>query len=314
MNTYKTITSLKNSDERYNFVDENIVMNNIQKLFPTQEAVKFQVIEDGYTNLVFNFTVEGLRYVYRYPGVDTEYINRETEYNANKIASELGLDATLLWSDKSGHKIMKYIVNFRYLEYSIKTDVELIIETFLKLHNSEQLSGQVYDIIGDINTFYVDNFEYNASIFPNMSKLFERVKTIYKEFNYEDRKHVLCHNDIYRTNVLITLDRYYIIDWEYAKDGDPSFDLATFIICSDYSDYEVSRLLKMYLKDDYTQELAYAYYQGFAIASFYWLLWALHVEKNGGDTEGFVDKYYGYLLRFLKIITKQAKALNNPQK
>ena len=106
MNTYKTITSLKNSDERYNFVDENIVMNNIQKLFPTQEAVKFQVIEDGYTNLVFNFTVEGLRYVYRYPGVDTEYINRETEYNANKIASELGLDATLLWSDKSGHKIM----------------------------------------------------------------------------------------------------------------------------------------------------------------------------------------------------------------
>lgn len=54
-----------------------------------------------------------------------------------------------------------------------------------------------------------------------------------------------CHNDVVAGNVLATPE-LRLIDWEYAADNDPMFDLAVVIVHHDLDDARADRLLDAY--------------------------------------------------------------------
>ncbi len=58
-----------------------------------------------------------------------------------------------------------------------------------------------------------------------------------------------CHNDLVAEN-LITTPELMFLDWEYACDNDPFFDLATVIEHHGLSDAQTARLLDAYFDDD----------------------------------------------------------------
>ncbi|MFR3273891.1 MAG: hypothetical protein ACLTQI_08875 [Slackia sp.] len=64
------------------------------------------------------FAVGDEEYVYRHPGVGTEYIiDREAELVAQSLAKDLGLDGTYIFEDPSrGWKISRFIPNARQLD------------------------------------------------------------------------------------------------------------------------------------------------------------------------------------------------------
>lgn len=55
-----------------------------------------------------------------------------------------------------------------------------------------------------------------------------------------------CHNDLVAENVLAA-DRVLLIDWEYACDNDPFFDLATIVEHHELQETQVIVLLQAYL-------------------------------------------------------------------
>ena len=67
----------------------------------------------GLTNHTYKVVLEnGEEYVVRIPGEGTEeMIVRNDEMISTKLACELGVDAELLYFDKSGAKVTKYISN-----------------------------------------------------------------------------------------------------------------------------------------------------------------------------------------------------------
>lgn len=67
--------------------------------------------------------------------------------------------------------------------------------------------------------------------------------------------HCLCHNDVHHLN-LIYADRLWLVDWEYAGIGDPSFDLASICCYHGYGETERRLLLRYYLGRD--SDAAYA--------------------------------------------------------
>lgn len=59
----------------------------------------------------------------------------------------------------------------------------------------------------------------------------------------------LCHNDVHHLN-LIQGKRLWLVDWEYAGIGDPSFDLASVSCYHGYGEAERRLLLQHYLGHD----------------------------------------------------------------
>jgi thiamine kinase-like enzyme len=58
-----------------------------------------------------------------------------------------------------------------------------------------------------------------------------------------------CHNDLVAENIIATPDLRFL-DWEYACDNDPFFDLATVVEHHELDDSQVTRLLNAYLGGD----------------------------------------------------------------
>ena len=58
-----------------------------------------------------------------------------------------------------------------------------------------------------------------------------------------------CHNDLVAENLITTPD-IMILDWEYACDNDPFFDLATIVEHHDLTDAQASTLLNAYFDGD----------------------------------------------------------------
>ena len=58
-----------------------------------------------------------------------------------------------------------------------------------------------------------------------------------------------CHNDLVAGNLITTPDLMFL-DWEYACDNDPFFDLATIVEHHELSDSQVTELLDAYLGGD----------------------------------------------------------------
>ena len=290
----------KNSDISY--VDYKLVNKNISNVLEVDEnRIKdYTRLDGGYTNPVFTFKVKDEKYVYRYPGKGTDnFINRQSEKQAHTIARDMGIDDTLLWIDNDGHKISKYINDFRYFDYYNDEDVQEVVKMLRVIHDSNELCGIKYDVKSDIENFWRTDASGNIERFADIENIKDQVYEIYDSLDYEHADLVLCHNDVYTTNILVADDKFNLIDWEFAKDGHRAFDLCTFFVCSDYGLIEIESILEDYLESK-DENLKIEYFEYFVVGTFYWLLWALHVELNGGDTEGFVDRYYSYLQMFIK--------------
>ena len=83
--------------------------NDIHDVYP---------LKQGLTNLSCHFAIGNDEYVYRHPGVGTEYIiDREAELVAQSLAKDLGLDDTYIFEDpQRGWKISRFIPNARQLD------------------------------------------------------------------------------------------------------------------------------------------------------------------------------------------------------
>jgi thiamine kinase-like enzyme len=55
-----------------------------------------------------------------------------------------------------------------------------------------------------------------------------------------------CHNDLLTANFMHDAERLRILDWEYAGQGDPYFDLANLASNNEFGDADEERLLAAY--------------------------------------------------------------------
>lgn len=61
-------------------------------------------------------------------------------------------------------------------------------------------------------------------------------------------KLVPCHNDLFPANIITGTAGCQLIDWEYAADNDPAYDLAGFAVCASLGLEDVALLTSRYLQ------------------------------------------------------------------
>lgn len=301
---FDTISEIERFDNSFmQNMGENILTNICNSLqCKDSDITDVKQITRGNTNIIFSFTVDKVKYVYRHPGRGSErIINREHEYHAMLQAADLGLDPTLINCDPDkGWKLSSYIDNVDF-DYSNMTDEKRGIDLIRCLHEGpvkHKLGWELNMLSGaaEIQALVPSSF-YNA--FEKFSFLRNGITHLYsfaKSDNYEIE---MCHNDCCDSNILLGKNGTYLIDWEYAGDNDPLVDIATFIIGCDHTDDDVDRILSEYFRRKPSPAEQRHCYAFIAISAYYYFSWGIYQSSIGKDVGDLTYIWYQFATRYM---------------
>ncbi len=283
---------------------ESQILDNICDYFNCryQDLTNFFPITKGFMNNSFKFDFDNTTYIYRHPGEDTKgIINRNNEKKSLEVAKELDLDTTLVYFGDSGYKISYFIPDVSDFDYSNDNQVTEAMKLFKILHNAKVKRDYDFDIWGAVTKYEKIIFETDPSVlneYSDFAQTKKKILEIYGKVEDDGYEKILCHMDAYDSNFMVTDERIYLIDWEFAGNEDPACDLGTFICCSTYSLNKALEILKIYLEDEYDKHIKH--YIGYiAVTSFHWFMWATYKEAIKDSVGDYMEIYYKHCITFI---------------
>mgnify|MGYP003217940120 CR=1 FL=1 len=276
-------------------VDSKILDNICTTLACTRSDITHvEPLNAGLTNLSVLFDCRGDRYVYRHPGAGTDAIvNRKAETHALKVAAELGLDTSFVFEDPtSGWKISRYIPHDEF-DYRNPEHVATALSIARRLHTSGATSPYSFDFYDEACKI-VDLLKREGWNMPGgFSDVASSIERLIGPMRDGAGRPVLCHNDFYGPNLLVTEDGICLIDWEYAAMGDYGCDFGNFIAQgSGYSVQEALSALPLYFGREATDSEAFHCIACVAVVGWYWYVWAMYKECKGSPVGEWLSIWY----------------------
>lgn len=318
---FESLDDLRRFDSEFlNNIDSSIV-NNICKYIggKANEIDNIEVIQKGLTNVSFKFEMNDKTYVYRHPGnTSGNLVDREAECYAQNKAEEIGIDKSIIYIDKSGWKISKFID--KTIDFDFKRDKAILqnaIDYIRKLHSVEcDANIKMFDTFVEAEKLMGIASKSKGDLFDEFSDLYEKVKIINEYLKTDNIGNmVLSHNDTYEPNYLFTEDnKLYLIDWEYAGINDEAADIACICCRDDYTEEEIKSVVAMYLqrKPDFKE---YCHYLAYVVLTgWYWFCWGLYKGSVNDDDGFFFLPAYRSCKKYSPIVLKYIKELNEEKR
>ncbi|MDE6195690.1 MAG: phosphotransferase family protein [Erysipelotrichaceae bacterium] len=178
----------------------------------------------GLTNRNFLLTVNQKQYMLRLPYEDTQhFLDRKQEAHVLEMINNLSLDVHLIYFNiASGIKITTFIPHLEEFENSqYKDKIERVAKLMKKLHTASYHCEQDFQPIETWKRYY-NRIQHPIYDLSNFLSILQDVQNLHNP-------NVLCHNDWVSGNILLGESKDYLIDFEYAANNDPLFDVMSFI-------------------------------------------------------------------------------------
>ena len=173
-----------------------------------------------------------------------EMVDRKLEKETQGIAFALGITSENVYFDSdNGIKINRYIEGSS-LNKIDEFDYKKVAELFLRFHSSSKKASVYYDPLGRLENYRKEAETHTKEFEPEFYEFWEIVQ---KNRGFLlSQPLTLAHNDGQRSNIVKSSDnKYYLIDFEFAANNDPIYDIATF---GNGDALEGKRLLEEYEK------------------------------------------------------------------
>ena len=206
--------------------------------FASAKDIKTTPLLGGITNLNFKVEADGIAYVLRITGANTDLlgIKRNVEYAANLAAGRLGVAPEVLYFiEPEGYLVTRFINGKKIspAEIAQPDNIRRVARKLRVFHRNAP------DLPGEFNVFRVIEMLTEVSrqhdcTFPSD---FDWIRTKIEEVEQTLLKipyvPTPCHNDLLNLNFLDEnvagdLGELRVLDWEYAGMGDIFFDLGNF--------------------------------------------------------------------------------------
>lgn len=188
--------------------------------------------EHNFTNL--NYRVESRGEIFKVRISEGNHTligtNPEEEVLILKAVAQMGIGAEVIaFIPPQGHLVMRFIEgnHFTWEEIRMPCNISLIANVLKQVHGLHGFakSPSPFERIEDL----LQNARLSNSVFPDdFGELLLAMNTIQAALSSIHRGSCLCHNDLASSNILKSNGSIYLIDWEYAGEADPMFDLASF--------------------------------------------------------------------------------------
>src|SRR3954462_13680591 len=251
----------------------------------------------GLTNVNYQVTAGDQRYVLRIPGEGTsEYINRRDEEVAARSAAAAGVNADVIFFDASdGLMVTRFIDGAATMDAEQFQDLGAVARAgraFHQLHTTAQPFATDFSLFPMIDEYKALLASKGATLPDGYDDVQRQSSVIRTALEAAPAPLAPCHCDPLCENFLDTGDRMFIIDYEYAGNNDPMWDLGDLSVEGQFTAAQDEALLRAYFgheppRDQRGRMVAYK-----ALCDLLWTLWGViqHVNENP------VDDFWAYAL------------------
>jgi thiamine kinase-like enzyme len=200
-----------------------MTQTRIRQLF-NNEVTSITLTYKGLTNQNWLVESKGEFFMVRIPYQDSEHIvSRQHEKAAIDLVYRQSLDVeTVYFNEQSGIKITRYVDDLlTFDEYTGKDKYYRVGRLMRKFHELNVKSGFLFDPIQRLN-------QYKSQI-KNKIFILEDEERYQRFIENQKEGFTLCHNDWVAGNIGFSSMRDYLIDYEYAGDNHPYFDVTSFL-------------------------------------------------------------------------------------
>lgn len=206
---------------------EDYIIARVNFLMRVGDARIVERLERGMSNYTYVVETQGRKYTYRVPGKYAErFVDRQDEQYAIQQVDTLGLNNETVYLEiRSGEKLAVYVEGTVMSDTDVVSYNEMSVQALKRLHNSG-LVFKNYNAFGRLADYesycrekgFTHRQDY-IDLKKHMEDLGEQVRNI---------KTVPCHCDYQPTNLVISGERLYVLDWEFAGMNDPFYDIACY--------------------------------------------------------------------------------------
>ncbi len=198
------------------------------------EITDSKKLAGGRTNHTYYVEVGSRKYTFRIPGEDSEkFIDRKHEQYNLKIAEEHGLvPRTFYCNPETGVKVSKYIEGVNSETQPDLANARKIASLLKSIHQSESMFVNDYEPFGRLKKYEKFLLDFNHKKSAEYMEL--RTAVLSQRDFLECSFLQPCHCDCELGNILVGNNKYFLVDWEFAGNNDPIYDIA----CFDANGYE----------------------------------------------------------------------------
>ena len=264
----------------------------------------------GLTNINYRVDHKGESFVVRIPGAKTgEYINRQDEEFAALSAAAAGVNTEVVFFAVDGLMVTRFAVNSTTMNPSRFKDHGAVARAgrlIRQLHqNAEPFKTdfKLFPVIDD----YKSNLERKGSPMPaRYQEAGPLVAATREALSSVVVPLVPSHCDPLCENFLDTGDKMFLIDFEYAGNADPMWDLGDLSVEGGFDFEQDQTLLESYFGGapnaaDVGRMVAYK-----AMCDVLWSLWGKVQDVDGNQVEDFARYADNRLSRALGLMQDSA--------
>jgi thiamine kinase-like enzyme len=248
------------------------------------------------------------RYVLRIPGEGTsEYINRANEEVAARASAAAGVNAEVVFFDaRDGLMVTRLVDDARTMTPEGFQDLAAIAragEIFRQLHQTSQpfsTEFRLFDMIDEYKTLLASKHATLPDGYAGVQELGTLARLALQR---QPAPLVASHCDPLCENFLDTGSRMYLIDYEYAGNNDPMWDLGDLSVEGGFTAEQDSILMRAYFQGMVPAEQTSRMVIYKALCDLVWTLWGVIQHVNDNPAEDFWAYATNRFLRCRALMT-----------
>ena len=214
----------------------------------TGKLLEVTQISGGMTNKNFLLETERGRFMLRLAGERTELlgINRAHEFACSSSAYSVGVGAKpIAFLEQHKATLTQFIDNADTLTLErAQTQLENIVQVLKRFHAAPAFPS-TFSPFETVRDYHKLALEYNVKFPKDTAQILEIMRRI--EIALGPHAQVCpCHNDLLPANLLDDGQQIWLVDWEYAGNGNLFFDLGNFAVNLELNAGQCKELLRLY--------------------------------------------------------------------
>jgi thiamine kinase-like enzyme len=241
------------------------------------KTVAIHPLSGGLTNTNYRVEVDGVPYVVRIPGANTDLlaVDRANEYHNTKAAAQAGVGPTVAHYLADENVMVLEFIHGRTMSIPALKEPGMptrIAESLKKLHTGPPF-------LHDFNMFRLTEFylkvvdDHAVRIPDRFRDYMAAVSRIETAFTRHPLSAVPCHNDLLAENYIDDGNMLWIVDYEYSGNNDPTFELGNTCQEQQYDEARIVEMCAAYFGQPYPDKLA-RMKLNMIMSDVGWTLWA----------------------------------------
>jgi len=245
----------------------------------------------GLTNLVYRVYLADRSYLLRIAGQGTEaYIDRRVEAQDARVAAAAGVSAPVLFFDEAdGPMLAEYIEGTTLDAEGFKDNGSLgrAALALRRMHRHPQAFQNRFDVFEKIDEYLDLVKQLEAPLPEGYHQVKQEADAVRRALEAKPAALTPCHCDPLAENFIDTGNRVYIVDWEYAGNNDPMWDLGDVSVEAGFDADQDHLLLQTYFGGEppANQHGRMVMYK--MLCDLLWTLWGIVQHANDNPAEDF---------------------------